>query len=257
MDVTALMEQGRYRDIANWRDVHATRELFAIWSDRLEGIKKANESTHSSFGGCGNRSTAHLSLRMDSGKIRLANRGGLGKSLDTYLLQLGAPMPRIGKALVRSSNNTARDFSPIVFRSSQSNLPVWTDGLRMRQGSLPVGWVTYSKSRLLGSAKTTDGDANLGSDQPRRSGRWYASGLRDRDQPFRMETAKLLASLNPPAFEVLQDALEDSDAVVGRRLPMRFTEWGVTRKNSPHPLSSACSRTPRSNRTPCYTRLLR
>ena len=41
MDVTALMEQGRYRDIAEYclRDVHATRELFAIWSDRLEGIK--------------------------------------------------------------------------------------------------------------------------------------------------------------------------------------------------------------------------
>ena len=39
------------------------------------------------------RSTGHLSLRMDSGKIRLAT-GGLGKSLDTYLLQLGAPMPK-------------------------------------------------------------------------------------------------------------------------------------------------------------------
>ena len=41
MDVTALMEQGRYRDIAEYclRDVHATRELSAIWSDRLEGIK--------------------------------------------------------------------------------------------------------------------------------------------------------------------------------------------------------------------------
>jgi hypothetical protein len=41
MDVGSLMEQGRYRDIAAYcvRDVDATRELFAIWSERLEGIK--------------------------------------------------------------------------------------------------------------------------------------------------------------------------------------------------------------------------
>ena len=46
-----------------------------VWKES----NKANESTHSSFSvGAGNRSTGHLSLRMDSGKIRLANRGGFG-----------------------------------------------------------------------------------------------------------------------------------------------------------------------------------
>ena len=52
-----------------------------VWKES----NKANESTHSSFSvGAGNRSTGHLSLRMDSGKIRLANRGGFG-SVARYL----------------------------------------------------------------------------------------------------------------------------------------------------------------------------
>ena len=61
------------------------------------------------------------------------------------------------------------------------------------------------------------------------------SGLRDRDQPFRMETAKLLASLNPPAFEVLQDALEDSDAVVRKAATYAVYRMGVTRRTHPIP----------------------
>jgi hypothetical protein len=40
-DVGSLMEQGRYRDIAEYcvRDVRATVELYQIWRDRLQGIK--------------------------------------------------------------------------------------------------------------------------------------------------------------------------------------------------------------------------
>jgi DNA polymerase elongation subunit (family B) len=41
MDVTHLMEKGRYRDIAEYclRDVKATVELYHIWRERLAGIK--------------------------------------------------------------------------------------------------------------------------------------------------------------------------------------------------------------------------
>ena len=41
MDVGSLVEEGRYRDIAEYclRDVKATVELYQIWSDRLQGIK--------------------------------------------------------------------------------------------------------------------------------------------------------------------------------------------------------------------------
>ena len=41
MDVGHLMEEGRYREIAEYclRDVHATNQLYRIWSERLEGIK--------------------------------------------------------------------------------------------------------------------------------------------------------------------------------------------------------------------------
>lgn len=41
MDVTTLMQAGRYRDIAEYclRDVRATVALYHIWRDRLAGIK--------------------------------------------------------------------------------------------------------------------------------------------------------------------------------------------------------------------------
>ena len=41
MDVNDLMEQGRFRDIADYcvRDVEATVALYRIWKERLEGIK--------------------------------------------------------------------------------------------------------------------------------------------------------------------------------------------------------------------------
>ena len=132
----------------------------------------------------------------------------LGKSLDTYLLQLGAPMPKDRKALVRSSNNTARDFSPIVFSSSQSNLPVWTDGLRMRArvATSRLGRILKVSPPYWDQQKRLMAMRTLGLIQPSldQVDEVLHSGLRDRDQPFRMETAKLLASLNPPAFEVLQ-----------------------------------------------------
>jgi DNA polymerase elongation subunit (family B) len=41
MDVGQLMEEGRYREIADYclRDVYATNRLYQIWKERLEGIK--------------------------------------------------------------------------------------------------------------------------------------------------------------------------------------------------------------------------
>ncbi len=41
MDVATLMEEGRFRDIAEYclRDVRATLQLFQIWKERLSGIK--------------------------------------------------------------------------------------------------------------------------------------------------------------------------------------------------------------------------
>ena len=41
MDVGQLVEEGRYREIAEYclRDVYATNQLYRIWSERLEGIK--------------------------------------------------------------------------------------------------------------------------------------------------------------------------------------------------------------------------
>ena len=41
MDVGLLMEEGRYREIADYclRDVYATNRLYQIWKERLEGIK--------------------------------------------------------------------------------------------------------------------------------------------------------------------------------------------------------------------------
>jgi hypothetical protein len=41
MDVGRLMQEGRYREIAEYclRDVYATNQLYHIWRERLEGIK--------------------------------------------------------------------------------------------------------------------------------------------------------------------------------------------------------------------------
>jgi DNA polymerase elongation subunit (family B) len=41
MDVTRLLEEGRYREIAEYclRDVRATLELYRVWKDRLAGLK--------------------------------------------------------------------------------------------------------------------------------------------------------------------------------------------------------------------------
>ena len=41
MDVTRLLEEGRYREIAEYclRDVRATVELYRIWKERLAGLK--------------------------------------------------------------------------------------------------------------------------------------------------------------------------------------------------------------------------
>jgi hypothetical protein len=41
MDVSTLMKEGRFRDIAEYclRDVRATVELYRVWKERLSGIK--------------------------------------------------------------------------------------------------------------------------------------------------------------------------------------------------------------------------
>ena len=41
MDVTRLMNEGKYREIAEYcvRDVEATNQLYKMWKQRLEGIK--------------------------------------------------------------------------------------------------------------------------------------------------------------------------------------------------------------------------
>ncbi len=41
MDVTNLMKEGKFRDIAEYclRDVRATVELYRVWKERLAGIK--------------------------------------------------------------------------------------------------------------------------------------------------------------------------------------------------------------------------
>jgi hypothetical protein len=41
MDVSTLMQAGKFRDIAEYclRDVRATVELYRVWKERLSGIK--------------------------------------------------------------------------------------------------------------------------------------------------------------------------------------------------------------------------
>ena len=41
MDVARLLEEGRYRDIAEYclRDVRATVDLYRVWKERLAGLK--------------------------------------------------------------------------------------------------------------------------------------------------------------------------------------------------------------------------
>ena len=41
MDVTTMMADGKFREIAEYclRDVRATVELYRVWKDRLAGIK--------------------------------------------------------------------------------------------------------------------------------------------------------------------------------------------------------------------------
>jgi hypothetical protein len=41
MDVSNLMAEGRFREIAEYclRDVRATMQLYQIWKERLSGIK--------------------------------------------------------------------------------------------------------------------------------------------------------------------------------------------------------------------------
>jgi hypothetical protein len=41
MDVSTLMAEGKFRDIAEYclRDVRATMQLYRLWKERLAGIK--------------------------------------------------------------------------------------------------------------------------------------------------------------------------------------------------------------------------
>ncbi len=143
----------------------------------------------------------------------------LGKSLDTYLLQLGAPMPKdreSAREVIEQHRERFLTHCLQLVSEQPSGLDRWIARMRARVATSRLGRILKVSPPYWDQQKRLMAMRTLGLIQPSldQVDEVLHSGLRDRDQPFRMETAKLLASLNPPAFEVLQDALEDSDAVV-------------------------------------------
>ena len=143
----------------------------------------------------------------------------LGKSLDTYLLQLGAPMPKDRESAREVIEQHRERFLARCLQlvsEQPSGLDRWIARMRARVATSRLGRILKVSPPYWDQQKRLMAMRTLGLIQPRldQVDEVLRSGLRDRDQPFRMEAAKLLASLNPPALEVLEDALEDSDAVV-------------------------------------------
>ena len=143
----------------------------------------------------------------------------LGKSLDTYLLQLGAPMPKDRESAREVIEQYRERFLARCLQlvsEQPSGLDRWIARMRARVATSRLGRMLKVSPPYWDQQKRLMAMRTLGLIQPRldQVDEVLRSGLRDRDQPFRMEAAKLLASLNPPALEVLEDALEDSDAVV-------------------------------------------
>ena len=143
----------------------------------------------------------------------------LGKSLDTYLLQLGAPMPKDRESAREVIEQHREKFLTRCLQlvsEQPSGLDRWIARMRARVATSRLGRMLKVSPPYWDQQKRLMAMRTLGLIQPRldQVDEVLRSGLRDRDQPFRMEAAKLLASLNPPALEVLEDALEDSDAVV-------------------------------------------
>jgi len=143
----------------------------------------------------------------------------LGKSLDTYLLQLGAPMPKDRESAREVIEQHRERFLARCLQlvsEQPSGLDQWIARMRARVATSRLGRILKVSPPYWDQQKRLMAMRTLGLIQPRldQVDEVLRSGLRDRDQPFRMEAAKLLASLNPPALEMLEDALEDSDAVV-------------------------------------------
>ena len=143
----------------------------------------------------------------------------LGKSLDTYLLQLGAPMPKDRESAREVIEQHRERFLARCLQlvsEQPSGLDRWIARMRARVATSRLGRILKVSPPYWDQQKRLMAMRTLGLIQPRldQVDEVLRSGLRDRDQPFRMEAAKLLASLNPPALEMLEDALEDSDAVV-------------------------------------------
>ena len=143
----------------------------------------------------------------------------LGKSLDTYLLQLGAPMPKDRESAREVIEQHRERFLARCLQlvsEQPSGLDQWIARMRARVATSRLGRILKVSPPYWDQQKRLMAMRTLGLIQPRldQVDEVLQSGLRDRDQPFRMEAAKLLASLNPPALEMLEDALEDSDAVV-------------------------------------------
>jgi len=143
----------------------------------------------------------------------------LGKSLDTYLLQLGAPMPKDRESAREVIEQYRERFLARCLQlvsEQPSGLDRWIARMRARVATSRMGRILKVSPPYWDQQKRLMAMRTLGLIQPRldQVDEVLRSGLRDRDQPFRMEAAKLLASLNPPALEMLEDALEDSDAVV-------------------------------------------
>ena len=143
----------------------------------------------------------------------------LGKSLDTYLLQLGAPMPKdreSAREVIEQHRERFLTRCLQLVSEQPSGLDRWIARMRARVATSRLGRIIKVSPPYWDQQKRLMAMRTLGLIKPSldQVDEVLHSGLRDRDQPFRMEAAKLLASLNPSAFEVLEDALEDSDAVV-------------------------------------------
>ena len=143
----------------------------------------------------------------------------LGKSLDTYLLQLGAPMPKdreSAREVIEQHRERFLTRCLQLVSEQPSGLDRWIARMRAKVATSRLGRILKVSPPYWDQQKRLMAMRTLGLIQPSldQVDDVLHAGLRDRDQPFRMEAAKLLASLNPPALEVLEDALEDSDAVV-------------------------------------------
>ncbi|MEC8719037.1 MAG: hypothetical protein VXX94_03295, partial [Verrucomicrobiota bacterium] len=137
----------------------------------------------------------------------------LGKSLDTYLLQLGAPMPKdreSAREVIEQHRERFLTHCLQLVSEQPSGLDRWIARMRARVATSRLGRILKVSPPYWDQQKRLMAMRTLGLIQPRldQVDEVLRSGLRDRDQPFRMEAAKLLASLNPPALEVLEDALE-------------------------------------------------